>query len=434
MYDTQKNWKIANSYYNQGLERAHIRNLTGATDSLKKSLIFNKYHTDARNLLGLIYYEMGEVAHALVQWVISMNLQPENNRADYYLDEIQRKPGRLEAAGQDIRKYNTALQYAQNGNEDLAILQLNRVIEANSHFLKAHLLLALLYMQKGDFPRAGHCLYRILKIDKDHPKAQYYMSVVKKNTGKEEVERRKLKNAFSHRQMQDDDIIIPPTYTENTGLQMVLHIVAGLLLGAAVIFFIALPTQERRLSRLHDDKMKAELHRLSEKDLVIDQLKLEVEQAKEAQARSENDLSVYTDGDGGVLKQYETVIHILNAYRSGDMRAAVRAYITLDASLIPSESVQAIAANIQADMQANGYQVLQIMGAEAVEAGNLDEALVYFQHSLNLNPANAQVIFDMALIYKNRGETDTANELFSNIINNFPTSDLAARARQQRGY
>lgn len=50
---------IANSYYNMGLERARLRDLSGAAECLKKSLHFNKYQTDARNLLGLIYYESG---------------------------------------------------------------------------------------------------------------------------------------------------------------------------------------------------------------------------------------------------------------------------------------------------------------------------------------------------------------------------------------
>ena len=59
---------IANSYYNMGLERARLRDLSGAAECLKKSLHFNKYQTDARNLLGLIYYEVGEVGDALVQW------------------------------------------------------------------------------------------------------------------------------------------------------------------------------------------------------------------------------------------------------------------------------------------------------------------------------------------------------------------------------
>ena len=82
----RKNQQIANSFYNLGLEKARIRDLSGAAQCLKKSLHFNKYQTDARNLLGLIYYENGEVADALVQWVISMNLQPDHNLADHYLD------------------------------------------------------------------------------------------------------------------------------------------------------------------------------------------------------------------------------------------------------------------------------------------------------------------------------------------------------------
>ena len=76
----KRNRQIANSYYNLGLEKANIRDLTGAVSCLKKSLRFDKYQMDARNLLGLIFYEMGETADALVQWVISMNLHPRTIR------------------------------------------------------------------------------------------------------------------------------------------------------------------------------------------------------------------------------------------------------------------------------------------------------------------------------------------------------------------
>ena len=143
--------RIANGYYNQGLEKAKIRDLTGAAECLKKSLHFHKYQTDARNLLGLIYYEMGETAESLAQWIISLNLQPEGNRASEYIHRIQGKLGRLEAESQNIRKYNQSLGLAQSGNDDLAILQLNRVVEFNPHFVKAHLVLALLYMRQRGF-------------------------------------------------------------------------------------------------------------------------------------------------------------------------------------------------------------------------------------------------------------------------------------------
>ena len=113
------------------------RDLSGAALYLKRALQFNKYHTDARNLLGLIFYEMGETSDALTQWVISINLQPDGNRADYYLDEVQRKPGQLEIASQMVKKFNQALFYAQNDSDDLAVLQLKRIVDEKPNFVKS---------------------------------------------------------------------------------------------------------------------------------------------------------------------------------------------------------------------------------------------------------------------------------------------------------
>ena len=89
---------------------------------------------------------------------------------------------------------------------------------------RAHILLALIYMAREDYVKAGKSLYRVLQIDKNNPKAQWYMTLVKQNTGREEVEKKKFKNAFSHRKMEDDDIIIPPEYKENTGSVSYTHL------------------------------------------------------------------------------------------------------------------------------------------------------------------------------------------------------------------
>lgn len=56
---------------------------------LRQCLKFNKDQVDARNLLGLVYFETGEVVAALSEWVISKNIRPKKNIADDYLDRIQ---------------------------------------------------------------------------------------------------------------------------------------------------------------------------------------------------------------------------------------------------------------------------------------------------------------------------------------------------------
>ena len=48
--------RISNLLYNQALEKAQVRDLSGAISLLQRSLKFNKENTDARNLLGLCYF------------------------------------------------------------------------------------------------------------------------------------------------------------------------------------------------------------------------------------------------------------------------------------------------------------------------------------------------------------------------------------------
>ena len=275
--------QISNAYYNMGLEKAKERDLTGAADALKKSLRFNKYQTNARNLLGLVYHEIGEVGAALAQWIISLNFQQEDNLAEEYLKVLQDAPGYLDMADQAAKKYNQSLQYACSDNEDLAVLLLMRMVEEMPNFVKAQQLLALLYLHHEDYTKAGRCLFQALKVDRYNPLSQRYMAVAKQNTGRAEVEKRKLKNAFSHRQMQDDDIILPPSYKENTGLQSVLKILAGLVLGVVAMFFLVTPTIRDSITSRYTEEVRRGLELVNQKSLEIDSLNRQLEEASSAQ-------------------------------------------------------------------------------------------------------------------------------------------------------
>ena len=104
-----------------------MRNLSGAIISLRQSLKFYKYNIQARNLLGLIYYEMGEMVDALSEWVISANYQPDDNLAKKYIDQIHNNRNQLETINQTIKKYNQALTYCKQDSKDLAVIQLRKV-------------------------------------------------------------------------------------------------------------------------------------------------------------------------------------------------------------------------------------------------------------------------------------------------------------------
>ncbi|MBQ7425227.1 MAG: tetratricopeptide repeat protein, partial [Lachnospiraceae bacterium] len=166
---------LSNRLYNDGLEKAGIRDMTGAVSALREALKCDKNNIDARNLLGLVYYETGEVVMALSEWVISKNLKAEDNLADYFMDSVQSSPAHLEEINQTIKKFNIALNYCHQDSLDLAVIQLKKVLSLNSRFVKAHLLLALLYLNNGRFDRAKIEAQKALKLDSGSVMARRYL-------------------------------------------------------------------------------------------------------------------------------------------------------------------------------------------------------------------------------------------------------------------
>ena len=174
----KKTARVSDIYYNKGLEKARVRDLSGAIETLKVSLMINKYNINARNLLGLIYCEMGEVVEALSQWVMSKNLAPDDNVAESYIKKIQSNQNKFESVTNAIKKYNVSLQYAKDKNTDMAVIQLKKIVISNPHFIKAHLLLALIYIKDNEYQRARKLLNSVLKIDRNNTLASKYLEQI----------------------------------------------------------------------------------------------------------------------------------------------------------------------------------------------------------------------------------------------------------------
>ena len=138
---TEKILHQSNYWYNDGLRKAQIRDMSGAITSLKKSLQYNRANLAARNLLGLVYYGRGDVIEALVEWILSKNFQPKDNIASYFISKVQETPGELEEINQAVKRYNQSLEYARQGGEDLAIIQLKKAVAAHSTYVKAYFIL-----------------------------------------------------------------------------------------------------------------------------------------------------------------------------------------------------------------------------------------------------------------------------------------------------
>ena len=129
--------------YNKGLEQARVRDLTGAVKSLEQSILFDKNNYIARNLLGLVYHEKGQIADALKQWIVSASIEHKNNPASRYMETLQKDGRKMEKKNDAVQFYNQAIAYLQQGSDDLALIQLKRALDYNSNFVEACNLMTL---------------------------------------------------------------------------------------------------------------------------------------------------------------------------------------------------------------------------------------------------------------------------------------------------
>ena len=434
--------KLSNSYYNLGLEKAKIRNLSAAITYLKTALKLNKNNTDARNLLGLVYFEIGETAEALVQWVISTNLKPDDNDANIYLSKLRKKPGQLDINEQNIIKFNQALNYVHTGNEDLAQITLNRIVEEKPKYVKALLLLSLLYIRKESYTKARKTLAAVLRIDRYNTLALQYLNEVKLKLMKPEQGKNKdnkNKNIFSHNQMQDDEVIIPSTYKEYTGWQTVVNIGAGLIIGAASIFFLYIPTMTARLNSKHNSELIAISEKLSNANNEVSTLS-----KSNTELKSENErLTSESNSNGETTKnqiiQYQKLVGLVGAMNSKKISEAAIIYATMDSSQIvdipeSGVSVKAVYNEIASRLNVEGYKPLLTLGDTSMAAKDYNTAISYYDMAISIKPDYVEAMYKKATAYKASGNEDAANGVYNEIISKFPNSEYATKARTDRGF
>ena len=248
---------LSKYYYNQGLEKATIRDLSGAITCLKQSLTYNKANIDARNLLGLVYFETGEVVAALSEWVISKNLRPNKNLASEYINKLQANPNKLEAINETIRKYNHALALCREGHEDMAAIQLKKILAQNSKLIKGYHLLALIWIKDKEWNKARRILKKAARIDKTNTTTLRFLKEIDEQTGVTTRLDRQEKGFFfggtgGKKQEEEEEgslVVRQPMYKERSRIPLFFMLLMGFAAGAAALWFLAVPAIRQGIYR-----------------------------------------------------------------------------------------------------------------------------------------------------------------------------------------
>lgn len=434
----KKIMKISNTYYNDGLEKAKIRDLTGAIESLKRSLKYNKRNMMARNLLGLIYYETGEMVDALSQWVLSANFQKEKNIANDYIRAIQANPNWLDGINQTIRKFNQALIYCNQGSDDLAVIQLKKVLSMNSRMIQAYQLLGLLYIEQREYDLARKTLNKALKIDTTNTRCLRYLREIRQKRDEKapgsmvKVERQKDK-IISY-QDGNETIIQPMAYKESSGVGTLINIMIGLVIGLAVAWFLIIPARQEALKDDYKEQNISLSEELATKNAEEKNLQDTID-SLQAQVDHLNGQMAEYEGASGTSDTYEALIKGANAHLAGDGEAAYSAIANVNKEELSEDA----AALYQSLIDTYGKKLVNQkfqQGFQLYKQKKYAEAVPILKEVLNLDEDNVQVMYYLGRSYQEDESlleeperTETVKALFTKIIELSPGSQMARYAQ-----
>ncbi len=429
---------MSNRLYNDGLEKAGVRDLTGAIKSLRQSLRLNKENIDARNLLGLIYFEMGETAEALSEWVISSNFRDAENMASEYIGMIQENHTEFDVLRRSAKDYNSALEMCRQGNKDLATIRLKKIVTANSRYIRAHQLLTLLYMDAKDFDKAEREISQCLSIDKTNTLSLRYLQMIQNMSDPADSDRKSIfKNDDEPvRKIVDNELIIQPAGVrepKNGSFGTIFNILIGLILGLAVMYFLVLPTKVTAVR----DEVKENITQLEtsldRKNADYDALMQDLNEVNEERIRLEETLAEYT-GEAGTLADIDKIIDTAEKYVAGedvfvigddlwniskevDTHSLSESCSKLYDSLLAAVSPQ-IATSIR--NEAFGYYYKE----------DYENASVLLEKAYFFNEDDSEAIYFSAVSYMKAGDKIKAKALFQYVVDNYPGTYIESQSAQ----
>ncbi len=416
--------------YNEGLRRAQNREISSAIENLETALHCDKGLTDARNLLGLCYYEIGETVLALNEWVISKNLQPEGNRVDLYLDQIQKSRSTLDKITNTMHKFNQAVRYCKEGNRDLARIQLKRVMEMNPHMVKAYQLFALCQIADGNYEEAARALKVARRIDASDPVTVRYSKETREGLKKAAQLHRGSRRRLPRASILGSDEI--PLEDRRSVLDYFdgvrgsfLNILVGIITGILISVFLIYPAVRAHNNSTAADALVSANQQKEASDTSISSLQKQVESLQ-------SQLSNYT-GKADAVTSYENLIEAKRKLAANDQAGAYQAFSSVNRDLL-GDTGKADYDELNNKLADFKKKSAYTAGNTAYSAGNWQEAVNQYlplvQDKASAGYEDGAALYRLASAYNKLGDRDNAVKYYEQLLTDLTGSHYRTSAKK----
>ena len=140
------------------------------------------------------------------------------------------------------------------------------------------------------------------------------------------------------------------------------------------------------------------------------------------------------------LLQYVYFLGLIKEYNTKNYTRAAEIFSNLDVGQLTDVdngleiSVTGIFAEIAPKMREEGPKLLIKVADELNRSGDFAGAIGYYDAALRISPDYVEAKYKKALSYKAMGDIETANNLFTEIITNYPDDRFVNDSKKERGY
>lgn len=358
------------------------------------------------------------------------------------LEQIKQNKTELYKANQMIKKYNQALNYAKQGNDDLAMLQLKNVVAAIPNFTDAYLLMALLSMKAEDYGTAKDALDQIFAIDPENESAKEYMKEfkaepeeeVKAEERKEKKEKKERKERKEKKEKKEAVQDAPKSKLSNPfggGISQesgktkspMFYMVAGIIIGIVVAAVLIYPTVRASFKSQASSQSEDYQEQLLTKET-------QLKEAQEAQKKAEDELEEYTkNGEKGGI--YDTLLTAMQDYTDNKYDEAAIALLSIDGNKLTTDNMKKIYTNLTKKVYPRAYSGLYSKGLSAYKSKDYKTAITYLTNATKADNTQVNAYYYLARAYEDSKDTDNAVKIYNQIIKNFPSTRSASTAKQK---